>query len=210
MLTIGQLRKSKPMTSKAIRNAISLQGLASGLTHCAEQAGVTPDLFGLDHAHASHSVLPEKAQDSTTRVTSGRCSETSSASADLQRFLESRLQARTQMSGSTLYKMTWKTWVTPSGRYRSRLRASALRTSGIDCTGWATPGARDWKDTIGMAATGTNPDGTTRNRLDQLGRQVGLAGWPTPCARDYFPAHTPEYIAKTKSLKLHYSHLLIH
>lgn len=33
-----------------------------------------------------------------------------------------------------------------------------------------------------MATTGTNPDGTTRNRTDQLPRQAALAGWPTPNA----------------------------
>ena len=35
-------------------------------------------------------------------------------------------------------------------------------------TPWMTASARDWKDTPGMATTGTNPDGTTRTRLDQL------------------------------------------
>lgn len=39
----------------------------------------------------------------------------------------------------------------------------------------ATPSARDWKDTPGMAETGTNPDGSTRTRLDQLPRQAQLA-----------------------------------
>ena len=56
--------------------------------------------------------------------------------------------------------------------------------------GWATPGARDHKGTPGMSATGVNPDGSIRNRLDQLGRQVGLTqsqvihGWLTPSAND--------------------------
>lgn len=52
---------------------------------------------------------------------------------------------------------------------------------------WATPSARDWKDTPGMATTGTNPDGSPRSRLDQLPRQVALVepppdGWRTPTA----------------------------
>ncbi|WP_321829784.1 hypothetical protein [Thalassovita sp.] len=49
--------------------------------------------------------------------------------------------------------------------------------------GWATASARDWKDTAGMAATGINPDGSNRNRMDQLGRQVHLTGWPTTDAQ---------------------------
>lgn len=47
---------------------------------------------------------------------------------------------------------------------------------------WASPSARDWKDSPGMSETGTNPDGTERTRLDQLPRQANLAGWPTPMA----------------------------
>jgi hypothetical protein len=48
---------------------------------------------------------------------------------------------------------------------------------------WATPSARDWKDTPGMAQTGIDPDGSTRSRLDQLPRQVA-AMWPTPRQQD--------------------------
>ena len=35
-----------------------------------------------------------------------------------------------------------------------------------------TPNARDWKDTPGMSLTGINPDGSQRNRTDQLARAV--------------------------------------
>lgn len=48
--------------------------------------------------------------------------------------------------------------------------------------GWATASARDWKDSAGMATEAVNPDGSARSRLDQLGRQVFLAGWPTAMA----------------------------
>lgn len=41
--------------------------------------------------------------------------------------------------------------------------------------GWVTTSTRDHKDTLGMSATGTNPDGSTRLRMDQLGRQAGTA-----------------------------------
>ena len=114
-----------------------------------------------------------------TSGTYGPTSITSSKSADLQSSLESRLRAKTQTLGSTLYAMTWKPWVTPSGRSRSRLRASVRRTSETDCTGWVTPVARDWKVTPGMVA---QRDGKDRN--DQLPRQAYLAGWPTPQTSD--------------------------
>jgi hypothetical protein len=41
--------------------------------------------------------------------------------------------------------------------------------------GHPTCSARDWKDTPGMAQTGTNPDGTERSRLDMLPRVAALA-----------------------------------
>jgi hypothetical protein len=37
---------------------------------------------------------------------------------------------------------------------------------------WPTASARDWKDSPGMARTGTNPDGSLRSREDQLARAV--------------------------------------
>jgi hypothetical protein len=33
----------------------------------------------------------------------------------------------------------------------------------------------------------------------QVGLEHAAKMWPTPCARDYFPPHTPEYIAKKKA-----------
>ena len=58
------------------------------------------------------------------------------------------------------------------------LNMAAQRTS------WPTASARDWKDTSGMSETGTNPDGSTRSRLDQLPRVAGLTSWATPQASD--------------------------
>lgn len=80
--------------------------------------------------------------------------------------------------GSTLYRLTWKTWAMPSGRMLVRQRASAHRTSGTDATGagWPTPTTRDWKG-------GANPNvDVPLNAL--LGRVVWLAGWPTATAND--------------------------
>lgn len=52
---------------------------------------------------------------------------------------------------------------------RSTLKESRLEDQ---VQGWTTPSARDWKDTPGMSTTGTNPDGSTRERMDQLPRQI--------------------------------------
>ena len=166
-------------TYAASPSAISSQALGFGPMPSGLPDGATTDLFGLVPARANLSARQAKELGLMTSGTCGPTSITSSKSAALQSSLESRLQARTQTLGSTLYAMTWKPWVTPSGRSRSRLRASVRRTSETDCTGLVTPAARDWKDTPGMVA---QRDGKDRN--DQLPRQAYLAGWPTTTATD--------------------------
>lgn len=71
-------------------------------------------------------------------------------------------------------------WTTPSASDGERAGIMTENMTGSSLTqqsqlaGWASPSSRDWKDTPGMAQTGTNPDGTTRKRLDQLPRQAAL------------------------------------
>jgi len=58
---------------------------------------------------------------------------------------------------------------------RSRLEDQVMGTpveSMAFPAGWVTPSTRDWKDTAGMSETGVNPDGSIRERMDQLPRQV--------------------------------------
>jgi hypothetical protein len=52
----------------------------------------------------------------------------------------------------------------------------------VELASWVSPSAGDWKDTPGMATSGVNPDGSVRERLDQLPRQAGmtLSGSPAP------------------------------
>ena len=101
--------------------------------------------------------------------------------------------ARTSDSGSIGARSGW---LTPQARdekggpLRNRPKGVNLDEQ-VQLSGWATASARDWKDTPGMAETGVNPDGSTRSRLDQLPRQVNLAGWPTPDASG-FGADNPE------------------
>ena len=114
--------------------------------------------------------------------TYGQPSTTSSSSAALQQSLESRLRARTQALGSTLYTLTWKPWVTPSGRSRFRLRASVRRTSATDCTGWPTPSST-------IVDHKPNPPimGNRKPTDPQIGLAdvaVHLAGWTTPTKSD--------------------------
>ena len=121
-----------------------------------------------------------------TTGTFGRTSTTSLASADLQSCLESKLRVRTQNLGSTLYKLTWKGWLTPSGVCRFRLRASVPRISATGFSGWGTPTSSE--------AGGTPEQFLERKRklagacgvsLTALNLQVQLAGWVTATSRDW-------------------------
>jgi hypothetical protein len=139
------------------------------------------DLFGPVPVRANLSARQAKELGLLTSGTSGRLSSTLSASAALQSSMESRLRALMSGRGSTLYRLTWKTWATPSGVSRSRLRASVLRTSATDSSGWPAPTATD-------AVRCPAPDFTTANIT--LNHAAVLAGWGTPNASA--PGGTPE------------------
>lgn len=166
-------------------NATSSPASASGATPCATPAGPMTAPSGPALALASLSARQAKELGLLTSGTCGPPSTISSASAALQRSLESRLQARTQGLGSTLYTLTWKRWATPSGVSRFRLRASVPRTSGTERTGWPTPtkGDGDGGHLMGRAsATGRRPDGSkTQVTLPGVAQ---FAGWPTPQTSD--------------------------
>lgn len=166
-------------TSPDSGSVISSPGLGAGLSPCDSQAGQSIGRSGPEAAHASLSAKQAKAMGLLTSGTYGPPSITSSPSAILQSSLESRLRASLSMTGSTLYTLTWKPWVTHSGVSRSRLRASVRRTSETGTTGavsaWPTPTTRDLKD-------GKEQANVPLNAL--LGRVAWLAGWPTPCQQD--------------------------
>lgn len=178
------LKTSSQMSFWDLPNVISSPVLVSGHSHSEMQVGQMIARFGQVAAHANLSARQAKEMGLMMSGTYGLTSNGSSSSASLQSSLENRLRAKTQNLGSTLYTLTWKPWVTPSGVSRSRLRASVRRISETETTGWVTPSARDWKDSAGMATTAINPDGSSRNRVDQLPRQAVLCGWPTPQAFD--------------------------
>lgn len=171
---------SAPKNSPASSSVTSLPVSVGGPTPWTLPDGRVIDPCGLAAALVSLSPRQVKEMGLQTSGISGPPGSISSHSADLQKCLESRLRARLSTLGSTLYKLTWKTWTTPSGVSRSRLRASALRTSAIDRTGWPTP--------IGNDATGSThcygpmrEDGTRPTYLKMPGF-AQLAGWPPPTA----------------------------
>lgn len=159
-------------TCEDSRSATSSPELASGPIPCASPDGLTINQSGLAPARASLSARQVKEMGLLTSGTFGPTSSTSSASADLSMSLANRLQAVTQTHGSTLYKLTWKEWDTPSGLCRLRQRASVRRTSESGPTGWPTPVAN------------TNPQPETKRGLQNVSGAARLTGWQTPVAND--------------------------
>ena len=105
------------------------------------------------------------------------------------------------MLGSTLYKLTWKPWATLSGPSRSRLRASVLRTSGTDCTGWPTPSS-----TIVDHKPRPPIMGNRKPTDPQIGLAdvaVYLAGWPTPPTSDCSSWATPQASDNVEGARTH-------
>ena len=156
---------------EASPNVISSPVSVSGPTPFVLQPGQMIDLFGLVPVRANLSARQAKDLGLMTSGTSGPLSITSSKSASLLSSLESRLRAKTQTLGSTLYKLTWKPWDTGSGLSRSRLRASVLRTSEIGFTGWPTPQARDHK---GADLSGVHDRGGKGAPLNEVARLAGF------------------------------------
>ena len=156
--------------------------LASGPMPCDKQDGPMTVRSGPAPALASLSARQAKEMVLLTSGTYGPPSTTSSASVALQSSLESRLRQKLLPLGSTLYTLTWKPWVTPSGVSRSRLRASVRQASVTALTGWPTPSA-----TVVDAKPRPPIIGNRKPTDPQIGLAdvaVHLAGWPTPVVND--------------------------
>ena len=158
-----------------------LPGLPSAIFSRASEPGHTPCAVpdGRTTAPSGRGAVPVSLSAPRARekglLTSGICGPRSSAlsgSAALSQSLANRLRQKTVLHGSTLYRLTWKARVTPSGRSIPALRASALRTSGRGSTGWPTP--------MGNNSTGVG----SQKREGGLNLQTAaeLSGWPTPQA----------------------------
>lgn len=186
MLTNGVLRMSNPMIYENSLSAISLQESASGHMHCDKLDGLTTSQSGQALALANLSARQAKAAGLMMSGTCGPHSFTSSSSAGRQQCLVSRLQAKTALHGSTLYKLTWKVRITPQQRSIFALRASVRRTSGSAFSGWPTPTTRDCKGVSGLGRQIRKG-----NFTDTLANASAMAGWTTPTAGNGKGSKTP-------------------
>jgi hypothetical protein len=217
---------SPPPRSPALTRRTSSRVSASGLARSGSPVGQTAFRLGPDPVPASRSAPQDSDEAKPTIATSGPHGSGSSRSADLQSSLESRLRARMASGGSTLFSLTWKGLVTPSGRRICALRGSARRTSGNVSSSWPSPTVNDSKESaysyangdhdrpclklVGAArlaswATPLQHDakqlrGTERSEggLDLTG-QVKLASWSTPKASDANGANPPGTIERRRA-----------
>jgi len=157
-------------------NAISSQELEDGALPCNSQDGQQTDLFGQDHAPASHSVAQENKKAKQMKGTCGLSGTASSASAALQQSLESKLAARLPTGGLTMFIKGWKQKVTPLGRRYCQLAVSVRPINGTDYGLWPTVTTND--------ATGSQYQyGKDKKKILKLTGQV-KAMWSTPRSTD--------------------------
>ena len=180
-----RLKTSNQKTFGASPNAIGLPAERCGLSQPDLLDGLTNAPSGQARARASRS---RKLASEPEQMIQGICGRTfivSSVPAGPLSSWESRLRERMAMVGSTESALIWREKTTPAGVSISRLAPSTRHTNGTGCTGslWTTVSARDWKDSAGMSATGTNPDGSHRQRLDHPPRQM-VSYSPTPTVAD--------------------------
>ncbi len=190
---------SRPVTSSDEASPTSpqmmLPGVDSGTSSPASEGGVlrfdsqgfpTTLTCGPDHARVSRSATRGRGAEFATLDIFGRHGSHSSASADLQRSLESRLRLALASRGSTLFSLTWSHAATPSGRRICALRASARRTSDNVSTSWPSPVTNDAKGSDYTYANGDHD----RVCLKLGGRHGSRSSWATPAARE--AGGTPE------------------
>lgn len=125
-----QLQMLLQTTLEDTRKSISSPVLVAGPMQLDWLDGMTEGQCGQPLYRANHSQLQAKVLDLKTQGTSGRMSDISLKSADLQRSLESNLRRR--LTGSDLYEVTWKKWITPWGQCLFKPRVRALGTKGIE------------------------------------------------------------------------------
>lgn len=154
-------------------NAISSPVSGDGVMLSDSQDGLIALQFGRALAPANLSARQVKAADLLTSGIYGPPSFISSRSTNLQQSLGNKLQAKMGSNGSPLFKMTWKLRDIPRRQPIYALRASGLRTSGKDSSGWPTP--------YGPHGSGPS-DGTTRG-ITPEGAAL-LTSWNTPRATD--------------------------
>jgi hypothetical protein len=173
---------SDQTTLNNTHNATSSQESGAGHTPCSLQDGHQSDLFGQDHALASHFLPQDDKKVKQMIDTYGPYGSASSASYALLQSLESKLAARLPTGGLMMFIKGWKRKVTPLGRLYCQLAVSVRPISAIDCGLWATPNVMDHMKARSIEALDR---AKTKGGCSNLKDQIHPALWPTPTVRDH-------------------------
>ena len=159
---------------------------------CVKPDGQIPDQCGQAPVRANLSARQAKEWGLLTNVTCGQLSSGSLDSTNLTKYLANRLQVKTELTGSTMYRQTWKQRNTPAGRLHFRLVVSARRIKDKGFTGLPTLNASDNRD---RGSVGKTP-AVTRRMLS--GKQIGWSmlfdGAPCPFCAAAMMGLPPEWV----------------
>ena len=175
---------SNHQTLKDLPSVISSQESEGGVERYNSRGGVQTDLFGQEVLPANLSQQPGNNQAKTTSDTSGLSSSISSASADLQQSLASKLRQQLDLDGLTIYKGTWKEKTTPQQRLYFQAVVSQPRTKGTDSSSWPTPRVADTNN-LNNSPTVVQARVTKGRATVAEIASHNVSSWPTPATRDY-------------------------
>lgn len=188
---------STPTMSAATPRPTFSQASGAGHSPPASLAGPIRSQYGPAVARANLSARQAKAAGLLMSGTCGRHLTTLSNPWTLTaRLLGNRLRDLMASRGSPLFTLTWKHRAATSGLLICALRASAVRTSGNDSTGWPTATVGDSKNTRNSTAKRNKLPPTGIHKGDAHGAGINqhtaslcqqtrrLTTWPTPRATD--------------------------
>lgn len=188
---------SSPQMSPATGSVTSSPVSEPGAESFETPDGPTTSTSGRGRVRAKTSPVPASGEASTAISTSGPNGSDSSRPADLLSSLESRLRAKLEGRGSTLYSLTWKELATPAGRSIFQLRASAVRTRDSGSTSWPTPVKEDARSSARHGYMIEGNAGTTLLDAARLTAEFP-APYPTPQSHDHAHPKTLEQIAEMR------------
>jgi hypothetical protein len=178
-------KTSRRPTSPGPDSATSSPALEAGPMLFGSPACPTMPTSGPGPVRVSRSRTRARGAEFATLDIFGQHGSHSSASADLQRSLESKLRDLMGSRGSMVFSLTWKDLVTPAGRRLLAREARPLHTAGTAFTLWPTP----TRATSGNEYTYSRGDHDAKCLT--LHGAARLAAWPTATVTDWKGATTP-------------------
>ncbi len=185
-------------TLEDTQDATSSQASDYGTTHLTSQIGTKILPFGQVAAHVSRFLQQVDKQVRQTIDTYGLNGNASSASANLQFALESKLAQRLPKGGLTMFIKGWKRKATPLGRLYCQLAPSVRPIDESDCGLWPTPDASPRGPRKLDLVQGSQVVRRESRQLRGMDLQTA-ALWATPNCMDSMKARSLEALERAKT-----------